>query len=335
MPKYPSTADILTQAFAEMQAEHADKEEGKVGILRAGNSGLKDSDEFAGQCPRLAFLRMKGIQVDGIDEDQNLMLEGGLGNEDLWVNALRKTWPGVIKQEEETPIRWETPNGTPVTGRPDIVLCDEEGVPVRVLELKLACSVWTARTVLSGHPKLSHLTQAAHYSWKLSEQAGKEVPAELWYTSRVNWPVMQGWMAKLFPADGDRNSEYLEYKIRKDRGGNEHVEPFKIIPFRIGFEVRLEPGKPEYEAAVQFRQMGTRDWTDSLVSRKRITEFYDFVSTMESERRLGGRPKALKVDGHKENYSPCDYCPAMRGICDTERSFDKWYQAVKDKFTET
>lgn len=359
--KLPSTGDVLSEAFARLQEEHANKEEKKKGVLRAGNSGLLEGEEFAGQCPRLAFLRSQGIAVDGVDEEQNLMFEGGLGNEDLWVEALQKVWPGKIKQEEEIPIRWETPNGTLVTGRPDIVLCDKRGNPVRGLELKLVCSVWTARTILSGQPKLAHLTQAAHYSWKLGEQLGREVPFELWYTSRVNWPVMQGWMAKLFPAVGDRNSEYLEYKIRKDRGGNEHVEPFKIMPFRLGFEVRFDPdyvppesdegnardvmsganetegGKPDglSGANIQFRQIGTRDWTTSLVSRKRIADFYDFVSKMEAEKRLGARPKALKVDGHKENYSPCDYCPAMRSICDSERSFDKWYAAVKEKFVES
>lgn len=344
---WPSTSDVLSTAFHRLQEEHASKEEKKLGVLRAGNSGLFDDGEFAGQCPRLAFLRAKGIEVDGVHEEQNLMFEGGLGNEDLWMAALRNEWPGVIKQEEEIPVRWTTENGTLVTGRPDIVLCDEDAVPVRGLELKLVCSVWTARTVLMGSPKLAHLTQAAHYSWQLGKQFNREIPFELWYTSRVNWPVMQGWMAKLFPADGDRNSEYLEYKIRKDRGGNEHVEPFKIMPFRLGFEVRFDPDyvvpEPDEGSAqdvmsganIQFRQIGTRDWTTSLVSRKRIADFYDFVSKMEAEKRLGARPKALKVDGHKENYSPCDYCKAMKPICDEERSFDKWYAAVKEKFTES
>ena len=330
--EWPSTGDVLSTAFHRLQEAHALKEEKKLGVLRAGNSGLLEGGEFAGQCPRLALLRSKGIEVDGVHEEQNLMFEGGLGNEDLWMTALRDEWPGTIKQEEEIPIRWTTENGTLVTGRPDIVLCDEEGTPVRGLELKLICSVWTARTILSGAPKLAHLTQAAHYSWQLGEQFDREIPFELWYTSRVNWPIMQGWMSKLFPQEGDRNSEYLEYKIRKDKGGNEHVDPFKIMPFRIGFELRFEPGKDVQEAAIQFRQIGTREWTTSLVSRQRIADFYDFVSKMETEKRLGAKPKALKVDGHKENYSPCDYCPAMKEICNEHRTFDKWYKAVREKF---
>lgn len=321
------TKDLLEQAFLDMQSERAAKEETKLGILRAGNAGLMDDGQFAGACPRLAYLRMLGLEVNGVDEDQNLMLEGGLGNEELWVSALKRKWPGIIKQEEEIPIAWETKNGTKVSGRPDIVLCDEAGTPVRGLELKLICSVWTARTVLKGQPKLSHLTQAAHYSWKIGECYGLPGPLEfeLWYTSRVNWALV-GWMQKHFPEQGQLNSEFIDYK--EERG---YMNPFRIQPFRIGFEVSLGE-RPE--DLVKYRQIGTRDWQDSIVSHARIADFYDFVSRMETSKELGARPRALKIGGDKENYSPCDYCPALRDICDTKKEFSEWKEAVVQRLTD-
>lgn len=321
------TKDLLEQAFLEMQAERAAKEETKVGILRAGNAGLMDDGQFAGACPRLAYLRMIGLEANGVDEDQNLMLESGLGNEELWVSALQRKWPGQIKQEEEIPIAWETKNGTRVTGRPDIVLCDKEGKPVRGLELKLVCSVWTARTVLMGHPKLTHLTQAAHYSWKIGECYGLEGPLEfeLWYTSRVNWALV-GWMQRHFPNQGQQNSEFIDYQEE-----NGYLNPFRIQPFKIGFEISLGEKLTD---VVKYRQIGTTDWKESIVSRARIADFYDFVSQMETNKELGPRPKALKVYGDKENYSPCKYCPALKDICDSTKQFDEWKAAVQRRLTE-
>lgn len=324
---WPSTADILSKSFASKQQERADGEKLKLGFLRAGNSGLLEGNDFAASCPRITFLRMLGMEVDGVDEDQDLMLEGGLGNEELWMDALRREWPGQLKQEEETPIRWETSNGTIVSGRPDIVLCDDEGTPLRGLELKLVCSVWTAKTILGGQPKLAHIVQASHYSWKLG------VPFEIWYTSRVNWSIASGWMSKLFPMPGTHvNGNFIETKERKDKQGNVYVEPFKVVPFRIGFELRLQPDMSEDEAPVQFRQMGTREWQTSLVTRKRIRDFYEYVSTMKKRKELGNRPKALKADGLKESYSPCDYCPGMRDICDKHDKFDSWLKEAKLRF---
>ena len=131
----------------------------KVGRLRAGNSGLyiREADQMIGSCPRKTRLRMDGINSDQFEDlgTKPLMFQAGLANEDQWDKVLEAGWVqgrgGTLKREEEIGIKWETRSGISVTGRPDIVLCDSEENPVMGIELKMVCSLWTARDVLRSN----------------------------------------------------------------------------------------------------------------------------------------------------------------------------------------
>lgn len=313
--------DLLTQGIDRMQEVHGEKEKTKKGILRAGNSGLKDDNSFTGQCPRRAYVRAMGLEVDPPDHSTELMFAAGRTNEDSWVETLKHSWDGEIRCEEEVPVKWETKNGTLVTGRPDVVLYKEEA-PVTGLELKLVSSVWTAREVLNDKPKLPHLIQAAHYSWQVG------CPFELWYTSRTNFVVAADhWMEKHFPKKGEPNSEFCEY--------NEKGQIKGLVPFVKGFELRFK-GKKKL---LQFRPIDVDRskhkrnlWQDTIISIERLVDYYEFISKMTETNELGERPKNMKYDGSKMNWSLCDerYCPLTK-FCDKyeDKGVKAWLDAIK------
>jgi hypothetical protein len=315
---------LLGQGLRNLVEAHAKEESTKVGTLRAGNTGalLKDGS-ILGKCARLTFLRYKGIQVEAPDYSRELMFAAGRTNEDSWVQVLTAADPELkYKTEENIPISWTTEQGIPVTGRPDLVLLDKEGnVPELGIELKLVCSVWTAKdTGINMKPKLMHLLQAAHYSWKL------DVPFELWYTSRVDWPIV-GWMVRQFPKEGEFGSHILQY--------NEKGEPKKILPFTQGYSMRWnDAGKLEWRPLVMHSsQLSMADipWMDTAISKEGIERYYNLVGSMESTGQLPPRPSNVESNGEAGGYSICDYCP-LQATCDkTEtKGLEKWTAAVLD-----
>lgn len=315
--------DYFYKGVGKLRDDHAEAEVKKLGNLRAGNSGLLESGEVTGNCPRVAFLRAKGIESEEIPFDKDLMFGAGRGNEDLWLEVLRPAWPGIIKCEDEIPVVWQTDNGTKVTGRPDVVLCDKRGKPKQGIELKLVSSVWTAREVLGGRPKLPHLIQAAHYSWQLG------VPFELWYTSRVNFAVA-GWMQRHFPLHGAHGSDACDY--------NDKGEIKSTVPFIRGFQLKFQDVGGEKDVLffrhveLDEREQENIPWTETLVSIPRIKDYYEFVATMEKREDLGPRPTNYKHDGEKLKWSLCDYC-GLKDHCDSweDKGFKQWYQALLDK----
>lgn len=322
----------LLEAGTKALADKAKTEESsKVGTLRGGTVGLVEPTdkglEVSGTCHRQAVLRFIGVDIKGAEEDstRDLMFAAGRTNEDSWLEVLSASWPGKILREEEVPIKWVTKKGTPVTGRPDIVLAEADGKLVRGLELKLVSSLWTARTVLQGKPKTGHLTQAAHYMWKLSEQSGYEVPFELWYTSRVDWHVM-GWAQKHFPKHGEANADYCEYSTNKD--GEYEIK--KVLPFTKGFELRFVKGQ------LHFREVGGKKWVDTIISRDRIQQYYELVEDLAKQKQLGPRPINLDFAGQRENWKQCDFCP-LASTCDEYESkgFETWLEQVKTKVSTT
>lgn len=254
---------LLDIGMARLLADDKANEGTKSGTLRGGNSGIyiETKGRVAGKCQRLSYLRFKGISIEDTTASRKLMFQSGQVNEDLWMDVLNKAWHGPILTESEVPTSWTTSNGTLVTGRPDIVLCDDnsdvEGlyfdtetnawtVPASLLvqgmdtvqmairratkpkvgiELKQISSVWTARDVLlEGRPKFDHLVQAAHYSWQLN------IPFELWYTSRMDWhgnPMLDRIMPKYGSAKYNMFRDYFEesyYRSVRSRNGNNYTK---------------------------------------------------------------------------------------------------------------
>ena len=180
---------LHTAGQKALQAEHDLQEQSKIGTLRGGSSGCVTEDgRVVGKCHRVAHLRSLGLQEDTTSADQ-IMFAAGYANEDIWYAHLSKSWQGIILREEEIPISWLTQNGTVVSGRPDMVLCNADSVPQLGLEFKLISSPFTAYNIaVKNLPNLDHVIQASHYMGEL------QVPFKLLYTSRTNHSTGYGAM---------------------------------------------------------------------------------------------------------------------------------------------
>lgn len=310
----------------------------KRGILRAGNSGIQFTDgDFAASCPRIAHLRQLGIEVEIPDDSTLIMFQVGTANEQLVYDDLVHTSvPGeVILRETEIPIEWFTSNGTKVTGRPDMVICinkpDVEGtakpVPVTGLELKSVASVWTTRSVLiEGEPKLAHLAQAGHYSWKLGR-----IPFKLIYKQYAIQSIPMFGM-KYFPKEGQPGSEHCEY----DPKG----QPKSVRPFEVVYDLEFNGTTLEGETMLRFRLEGTTQWTDTVVTIESIERYYEFISRMPETGNLGTVPLTMNYLGEEKGYSNCNYCPLAK-VCGTHSkagdgvgAYEQWLLRVQQHLAE-
>lgn len=340
--------------------KHRDQDLLKLGNLRAGNSGMMSpGGEVVGSCHRIAHLRSLGIELDPPPDSRLIMFQVGTANEDLVAADLKHTCAPneVVLREEEIPIEWMTGNGTKVTGRPDMVVCQLSEIvptisgivstarPVFGVEIKSIASVWTSRDVLGERmPKMEHLIQAAHYSWKLG------VPFRLLYKQYAIQEIpgwkgtggAPGWGQKLFPRRGEPGSEHIDYEMGR-------IQPFEIVyelewapkpakvPSKPAEDVKVgseAPGLGPTGRLLRFRQEGTRKWTLSLVSDSDIERFYEFVSKMATTENLGPRPSNVNPEGKEKNWSRCDskYC-VLSETCTLHEDFGyrKWLEAVKAK----
>lgn len=305
----------LTQLFwsgiEDDRTQHKEKELAKLGNLRAGDSGaMTRGGDVIGGCHRRAYLRsFLGLEAELPDADSLLMFEIGKANELVWVDKLKRTWPGLIKQEEEIPVKWVTQRGVNVTGRPDIVLCRADGTPMLGIEHKAICSLWTARDVsFELTPKLKHLMQAAHYAWKLN------IPYRLVYTQYVNYAVPGEWAAKMFPPA----HPLVE---TNDKGAPKHVRPHVTI-YEVGFDTN---------GIIQYRVEGSETWFKTKWATSDIERYYEFIAAMAEKKALGPRPTAVKADGKKASYSDCNYCPLL-DVCDQyENKWEAWHEEIRKR----
>jgi hypothetical protein len=346
---------------AEMQ-EKDKAEAGKTGSLRGGNSGslfMQEDGTLAsiGGCARKALLRMLGIEVpDGEDYNSKaLMFQLGHSNENSWVEWLERSWTGdgkVILRETDIPTRWETRNGTPVTGRPDIVLAQAKpsingGRPRSVvgLELKQAASVWTCRDILRDKPKAAHVCQSAHYSMALG------IPFELWYANRVNFHILGAhipWVGRHFPRHEERNSQYCDYqlddgkpatdsKVYKNgnvKAGRPAAPPskqiFRVLPFTHGFKLVWRPQEDGTQRLyAHAADLSEADAQATLVTDEGIREYYETAANAVATDILPPEPAQLDVFGDRAGYRDCTYCHFQK-VCDGFKGGTQgWLQEVK------
>ncbi|TGN99695.1 hypothetical protein PN36_35030 [Candidatus Thiomargarita nelsonii] len=299
--KIISIKKLLKDSGDLRDSEFAGLEQKKTGVLRAGNSSLLTAEgEFIGQCPRMTYLRYKGINVEEFPADRKLMFDAGRMNEEIWTEKLKRVWPpSHIVREEETPTSWSTSNGVTVTGRPDLVLLEDgpEGPTAALgLELKMVSSLWTAREVFfQREPKLLHLIQAGHYMWQMN------IPFKLCYTLYVDMAVT-GWAGGVFPKKNQPLSEFCSYtpagKISK------------ILPFEVVYDLSFDrSGKLFYQL-----EGSEKEKTASLVTIDRIRDYYEFISQMDQKQRLPSPPKNLKPSGEKCSWKLCHYC-SLSPVC--------------------
>ena len=309
--------DLLERGRAEYARQGREQEIKKVGTLRAGNSGLVALDgQIVSKCARMTYLRMIGIDADMVDSSKAGMFEGGRSNEDSWVELIKLAKePGlIIKRESEIPISWKTDNGITVTGRPDIVLCNESG-PIKGLELKQVSSLWTARDVgLSIEPKMPNLLQAAHYSWQVG------VPFELWYTSRVNFAAVSqiGKVRINWPRKEDYTGD--SSRVKFNSGGFLK----DILPFEQGFELQWTEG-----GQLKYRPIGDGPWKYTIITVDGIKKYYNLVASLKDNKELPAPPTNLNPDGTKGKFSLSAYCPLGDLCCSNDNangitSLDDW-----------
>lgn len=317
------------------RTKYKEEEKDKLGILRAGNSGVMTEDgDAAGSCLRVAHLRSLGIETEPPDDSRLIMFQLGTANEDVIYADLvhTKAEDEIILRETEIPISWVTSNGTKVTGRPDMVVLKKVGEELKPshgiiflangeaakavfgVEIKSIASVWTSREVLfDGTPKFEHLIQAGHYSWKLG------CPFKLMYKQYANQAVPQ-WANKFFPKKGEKNSEHIEYN---DKGEIKAIQPFEIV-YELQWNAKV--------SSLEYRREDRPNdrWVRSPISTADIERFYEFLSTMGSRKELGPRPMTIDAEGREKNFSKCNYC-TLKPICDTQekKGYDAWLGSVK------
>lgn len=346
---------LIVDGTNKLNREAELKEKDKVGTLRGGNTGIyiKETNTILGKSARDAYLRYKGIKVKNIEPNRNLMFQAGRFNEDAWLETLRAAWEGEIKCEEEVPTYWETSNGTPVTGRPDVVLF-KDNKPYLGLELKLASSIWTCRDILfEDTPRFDHLAQAAHYMW----QTG--CPFELWYANRVDFhpnEMVDRLMPRYKSEDWNRLKDCFEaayYKMVVSKKGNKYRKRIKLSEFEAGKYgwnegevncgmLKIYPFTAGFK--LEFNSMGFLEYTSvqtgqtkrTPITIQRIKDFFELVSRIDETKMLPPVSHGAKPDGSRLNYSVNDYSP----IGDINLKYpgpeglDKWLEEVK-KFSST
>lgn len=280
--------DLFYKAGKLENAKRAEAEKEKIGILRGGTTGaIAEDGEVIGKCHRKALVRYLGLDKA---EGGNLFFDMGLANEDLWVNKLKQSWHGTIKCEEEIPIKWEL-DGVAITGRPDVVLFEDDK-PVAGIELKSIGAINTAAQILyDNKPKLDNLLQAANYSMNLN------IPFYLVYTSFVQGDLPY-WAQK----------QYLEKKVTP------FIKEFKVwVDDRGTICYQTDKGKV----------------VKTIASWSGISDFYKLIIAMPKEKTLYSRFKDKRIDGKPLPYDPCGYCPYQETCDRYEDDYDSWIDAIK------
>lgn len=288
-----STYELIQQGIANLQAKHAEGEVTKLGNLRIGGTGsLAFDGKVIGACMRTGYLRQQGIEFKGTDEDREHMFAGGRSNEETWAELLGfANEPGVSwKREEEYPVNAITSNGTPISGRPDFVLFQDDK-PVRILELKQVSSLHTALDVgITLKPKLGHLQQAAHYSLRLG------LPVELWYTSRSDYHITEFKQDTVPP-----NHPRVVY--------NWKGRATKTSPFIQGYELAWSA-----KGQLTYRALPDGIVTPTIITKDGILDYFEQQSKMKETDELPPKPSPIDHDGDKMGWRMCDYCE-LKTVC--------------------
>ncbi len=318
-----NVTDLLFKGIAARQDEHAEAEQDKLGTLRGGETGivLPDGKVGSDKCVRHVYLRSKGLKAETMDENRELMFSAGRSNEDGWVDALKRSWEGKIRCEDDIPTKWFTSNGIAVTGRPDIILCDNNYQPVHGIELKNISSIWTARQILQGRPRVKAIMQAAHYSMAL-----RFIPFSVCYTSRMDWHPGKG--ARYWP---DNIPEGVYTGPNKDW-------LFKVGPFNREWHLEWRwPAGSKGDAILLLNGRPT------VITDKGIRQYYELLSRLDEEGAefpldtIHFDPYSGEVD--KETWTPDKYCKLKgTGLCCNDKGCEmnpaSWLEAVKEYLNE-
>ncbi len=299
-----SVLAAITAGHRHKQAEHAAKEQGRLGTLSGGGSvgAILSDGTYVGTCPRIALLRAQGV-AEVHTSDTLDMFELGGANEVIVADLLSRSGMTV---KRDVALDYVLKDGRKVSSHLDFMVYDAAGASALVIETKAVCSLWTAKSVAFDlEPKSGHLIQLAHYM----VQAG--TPGVLLYSNRVDYHLSTAprWLQTKF-APGTPNVEF------KDDG-----TPMKIRPFNFTYDVFF--GADGY---LYYQCAGLDEAVKTKLTHAAITKFYDAVSKTLTVGALLPRPSDKHINGGK-SYKPCQYC-AIKDVCD--RHEDSGYAAWRD-----
>lgn len=160
--------NLFNDGFEKLRKDKEEKEKDKIFLLRGGSVvALTENGEWIGD-PRTALTRYMGLQKR-TPYDQNLLFQAGLANEDM-IHEYLDAMDVEYRCEEEVPVKFVTPKGREVHGRPDCII-EKDGKPVLLLEYK---GIFGSTSCLKNHhagygtPKQINMLQCALYAyyWK-------------------------------------------------------------------------------------------------------------------------------------------------------------------------
>jgi hypothetical protein len=304
-PTSISLTALFNEGSLDLSRDYRAAEDNKRGNLRAGAGGaLLDTGDIVGGCHRKAFARWLGKPEAPPDPIKQSNFDAGFRNEDNWMEKLKRSWTaGPILCEDDIPTKWLTSQGVPVTGRPDMVLCEAgnvegEVIPRLMVEHKAVVSVNKAAARWLGEVDPAHFIQACHYSMAIG------CPATLVYSSSIIAQVP--WFVK---------------KVDRDKfwpkGKGWQLQPFKK-EFKIGC---TDAGY--YYYLVDGCQVDTK------VNAEAIKNYYELMVDMRDQKSLYKRHSNKTHEGKLiEKYNVCDYCN-LKDACDQyETDYQRWVDEV-------
>lgn len=297
------TRKLLEQGHEVLRREHAALDKTKLGHPRIGSVGIYDGTDVYGVCHRKALARQLGYDTP-IEFSQEILFKAGEANEVTWERVLAAArrhedcgWKGKLLSPDEIAIK-ATIEGVPLEllGRPDLVLADENGVPIKGIELKGIFGYTTAVSVFfENTPKNENLIQAAAYSYF------KQLPYELTYTCGI-WVSMKPWDAKTY--------------------GAKNIKPFYRV-FHMEWRDDVLWYRPEFAA----------DWVETNITPDRIKSYYQYIEQMKQTKSLGPRPTSNYVSGKTDRWGPngmcglCEWAPYCNRY-DLDSDYDAWIAAI-------
>jgi hypothetical protein len=274
------------------------------GDFRGGNSGCMTEDgRIIGSSPRTAVLRHLGIEIPTTLDDE-LIFHAGYSNENQWVDLLELA--GVpTKQEEEIPIVWSLPDGSTITGRPDMVVMKDEDneQPLYGIELKLISS--NGKMVRHAHFGLANpipyqVCQSAHYSSKMG------VDWVLAYTNRAHFTSFYF---------GASNWQF----------NREEIEPHRscIVDDKSGKVVNVKPFISLYDITWD-GDTCLVDGKPTIITASGIERFYQYCSDCVRDKVIPSHGDTLDIWGVKEKKQSPHVMYDDFAEASTNMGFDQW-----------
>ncbi len=322
-PRPFTITGLLEKGVEQNVLDHARRSIATMGTLRGGSAGAIMGDGTQFGCVRKAALRYHGYDLP-IDDRTQILMQFGLSNEDVLDKFVGLSgWPkDRIKREEEIPVDYALGEPKPedleadsrerVTGRPDLVLLDENGAPFWGVEMKLKGTVYGAKNILlSSKVDTAHIIQSLHYMWKHGLSRYSIV-----YSIPVRFAV-QGADAEAFKAVGCA-------ELKPDGTPNYA---------KLGFYETIFEWDAEADSLSCYTVHSGVERREIPLRIEHISSFYSLVAQVAHRETLGGRPTKKSILPNQWEWDLCQMCP-LAEVCDSyESDIDTWWDFAVEKIS--